>query len=41
MAPVGIRCPEHSGKAQGVQRVAHGVRRASFEGAGAMGRECS
>jgi membrane associated rhomboid family serine protease len=35
MAPVGIRCPEHSGKAQGVQRVAQGVRRASFEGAGA------
>jgi membrane associated rhomboid family serine protease len=35
MAPVGIRCPEHSGKAQGVQRVTQGVRRASFEGAGA------
>ena len=35
MAPVGIRCPEHSGRPQGVQRVAHGVRRASFEGAGA------
>ena len=35
MAPVGIRCPEHSGKAQGVQRVARGVQRASFEGAGA------
>jgi membrane associated rhomboid family serine protease len=35
MAPVGIRCPEHSGKAQGVQRVTHGVRRASFEGVGA------
>jgi membrane associated rhomboid family serine protease len=35
MAPVGIRCPEHSGQAQGVQRVAHGVRRASFEGVGA------
>jgi membrane associated rhomboid family serine protease len=35
MAPVGIRCPEHSGKAQGVQRVSHGVRRASIEGAGA------
>jgi len=35
MAPVGIRCPEHSGKPQGVQRVTHGVRRASFEGAGA------
>ncbi len=35
MAPVGIRCPEHSGRPQGVQRVTHGVRRASFEGAGA------
>ena len=35
MAPVGIRCPEHSGKPQGVQRVTQGVRRASFEGAGA------
>jgi membrane associated rhomboid family serine protease len=35
MAPVGIRCPEHSGKPQGVARVTHGVRRASFEGAGA------
>jgi membrane associated rhomboid family serine protease len=35
MAPVGIRCPEHSGKAQGVQRVTTGVRRASFEGVGA------
>jgi membrane associated rhomboid family serine protease len=35
MAPVGIRCPEHSGKPQGVQRVARGVQRASFEGAGA------
>jgi membrane associated rhomboid family serine protease len=35
MAPVGIRCPEHSGKPQGVQRMAHGIQRASFEGAGA------
>ena len=35
IAPVGIRCPEHSGRAQGVQRVRHGVRRASFEGVGA------
>jgi membrane associated rhomboid family serine protease len=34
-APVGIRCPEHSGKPQGVQRVTSGVRRASFEGTGA------
>src|SRR5919108_6104481 len=35
MAPVGIRCPEHSGRPQGVQRMTHGVKRASFEGAGA------
>src|SRR5256886_14664233 len=35
MAPVGIRCPEHSGKPQGVQRVTKGVRRAALEGAGA------
>jgi membrane associated rhomboid family serine protease len=35
MAPVGIRCPEHSGRPQGVQRVTHGVRRASFQGVGA------
>src|SRR6476620_4377903 len=35
MAPVGIRCPEHSGKPQGVQRVTHGVRRATIEGTGA------
>ncbi len=35
MAPVGIRCPEHSGRPQGVQRVSSGVRRASFEGVGA------
>jgi membrane associated rhomboid family serine protease len=34
MAPVGIRCPEHSGRPQGVQRVTHGVKRASFEGVG-------
>src|SRR5881275_640286 len=35
MAPVGIRCPEHSGRPQGAQRVSQGVRRASFEGLGA------
>src|SRR5436305_5945877 len=33
MAPVGLRCPEHSGKPQGVQRVTRGVQRAAFEGA--------
>jgi membrane associated rhomboid family serine protease len=35
-APVGIRCPEHAGRAQGPARVTRGVRRASFEGAGAL-----
>jgi membrane associated rhomboid family serine protease len=35
MAPVGIRCPEHSGRPQGVQRVTQGARRATFEGVGA------
>jgi membrane associated rhomboid family serine protease len=35
-APVGIRCPEHSGKPVGTQRVTQGVRRASFEGTGAI-----
>jgi membrane associated rhomboid family serine protease len=35
MAPVGIRCPEHSGRVQGVQRVTAGARRAAFEGVGA------
>jgi membrane associated rhomboid family serine protease len=35
IAPVGIRCPEHSGRPQGVQRMTRGVQRASFEGAGA------
>jgi len=35
-APVGIRCPDHSGAPQGVARVATGVKRASFEGTGAL-----
>jgi membrane associated rhomboid family serine protease len=35
MAPVGIRCPEHSGQAQGVARMGRTVQRASFEGVGA------
>lgn len=35
-APVGIRCPEHSGQPQGAQRVSQGLRRASFEGTGAL-----
>jgi membrane associated rhomboid family serine protease len=35
MAPVGIRCPEHSGRPQGVQRMTRGVQRATIEGRGA------
>ena len=35
-AAVGLRCPEHSGRPQGVSRVAQGARRASFEGTGAV-----
>jgi membrane associated rhomboid family serine protease len=35
-APVGIRCPDHSGQPQGAQRVSQGLRRASFEGTGAI-----
>ena len=35
-APVGIRCPEHAGVAQGTARVTTGVRRAAFEGGGAL-----
>jgi membrane associated rhomboid family serine protease len=35
-APVGQRCPEHSGKPQGVRKVAQGARRTAFEGTGAL-----
>jgi len=35
-APVGQRCPEHSGKPQGVRRVSMGARRTAFEGTGAL-----
>ena len=35
-APVGIRCPDHAGVAQGTQRVTRGVRRAASEGTGAL-----
>ena len=38
MAPVGIRCPEHSGKPQGVQRMTSGVKRAAYEGVGYVTR---
>ena len=35
-APVGQRCPEHSGKPQGARRISSGVRRGAFEGTGAL-----
>lgn len=35
-APVGIRCPEHSGKPQGIEKVTRTVRRAHYEGSGAL-----
>jgi membrane associated rhomboid family serine protease len=35
-APVGIRCPDHSGAPQGVRRVSTNVRRAGFAGTGAL-----
>jgi len=35
-APVGQRCPEHSGKPQGTRRISSGVRRGAFEGTGAL-----
>jgi membrane associated rhomboid family serine protease len=36
VAPVGLRCPEHSGAPRGAQRVTRTVRRASFSGQGAL-----
>src|SRR5256885_7415370 len=38
MAPVGIRCPDHSGKAQGVARVTRSARRVAYEGKGYVTR---
>jgi membrane associated rhomboid family serine protease len=35
-APVGIRCPEHAGTAQGAARMTRGVRRIAYEGTGAL-----
>jgi membrane associated rhomboid family serine protease len=35
-APVGQRCPEHSGKPQGVARVTSGARRVGYEGTGGL-----
>jgi membrane associated rhomboid family serine protease len=36
VAPVGLRCPDHSGRTQGVKKVTTGVRRATYEGTGAI-----
>ena len=35
-APVGIRCPDHSGQPQGAARMTRGIRRAGYEGTGAL-----
>jgi membrane associated rhomboid family serine protease len=35
-APVGIRCPDHSGQPAGVDRVVRTARRTAFEGTGAL-----
>ena len=35
-APVGIRCPDHSGKPQGAERVVRSAQRAHREGSGAL-----
>jgi membrane associated rhomboid family serine protease len=35
-APVGIRCPDHAGRPQGAARVTRGIRRAGYEGTGAV-----
>jgi membrane associated rhomboid family serine protease len=35
-APVGIRCPDHAGVAKGAARVTTGVRKAAYEGTGAL-----
>jgi membrane associated rhomboid family serine protease len=35
-APVGLRCPDHSGKAQGAARVTRTIKRATYEGHGAL-----
>ena len=36
VAPVGLRCPDHSGRPQGVARVRRQVRRAGWAGTGAL-----
>lgn len=35
-APVGLRCPEHSGKVEGAARVTRSIKRATYEGQGAL-----
>jgi membrane associated rhomboid family serine protease len=35
-APVGQRCPDHSGRPQGVEKLTKGARRGLFEGTGAL-----
>ncbi len=38
VAPVGLRCPDHSGKPQGIQRVTRTARRSAYEGTGYVTR---
>ena len=35
-APVGIKCAEHAGRPVGAAKITHGVRRATYEGTGAL-----
>jgi membrane associated rhomboid family serine protease len=36
MAPVGIRCPDHSGKPRGAAKLTHGARRWTYDGTGSI-----
>ena len=36
MAPVGLRCPDHSGKPRGTAKITQGARRLSYEGGGSI-----
>ena len=36
MAPVGLRCPDHSGKPRGAAKITHGARRLSYQSTGSF-----
>jgi membrane associated rhomboid family serine protease len=36
MAPVGLRCPDHSGKPRGAAKLTHGARRWTYDGTGSI-----